>query len=75
MNGLIQLTRRMRQVLYPVLILAGALPFTGCAVGPKYKTPAVPVPPAYKEMGNWKTAQPNDQNFGGTGGKSFRIRN
>jgi NodT family efflux transporter outer membrane factor (OMF) lipoprotein len=65
MNRLIQLTSGMRQVVYPVLILAGALPFTGCAVGPKYKKPAVPVPPAYKEMANWKTAQPNDQNLGG----------
>jgi hypothetical protein len=24
------------------------------------------VPPAYKEVGNWKPAQPNDQNLGGT---------
>jgi outer membrane protein TolC len=23
-------------------------------------------PPAYKELGNWKPAQPNDQNLGGT---------
>jgi len=64
MNYSIQLTTRMRLVAYSVLILA-ALPLTGCAVGPKYKTPAVPVPPAYKEAANWKTAQPNDQNLGG----------
>jgi NodT family efflux transporter outer membrane factor (OMF) lipoprotein len=25
----------------------------------------MPVPPAYKEIGNWKTAQPSDQNLGG----------
>lgn len=37
----------------------------GCAVGPKYKTPPMPAPPAYKEMGDWKTAQPSDQNLGG----------
>jgi NodT family efflux transporter outer membrane factor (OMF) lipoprotein len=24
------------------------------------------IPPAYKEVGNWKPAQPNDQNLGGT---------
>jgi len=48
-----------------VLVLIAAVPLVGCAVGPKYKTPAVPTPPAYKEMGNWKTAQPNDQNLGG----------
>jgi outer membrane protein TolC len=41
------------------------LSLAACAVGPKYKTPAVPAPPAYKEIGNWKTAQPSDQNLGG----------
>jgi NodT family efflux transporter outer membrane factor (OMF) lipoprotein len=71
MNRLIQLTIRMRKVVYSVLILA-ALPFTGCAVGPKYKTPAVPVPPAYKEAENWKAAQPNDQNLGGNWWEIFR---
>src|SRR5260370_32923309 len=25
-----------------------------------------PPPPAYKEAGDWKAAQPNDQNLGGT---------
>ena len=48
-----------------LFVVLGALQFTGCAVGPKYKTPAVPNPPAYKEIGNWKTAQPNDKNLGG----------
>ena len=72
MKRLIQLTTRMRQVVYALLILAGALPFTGCAVGPKYKTPSVPVPPSYKEMGNWKTAQPNDQNLGGNWWEIFQ---
>ncbi len=52
--------------------LAGRLQFTGCAVGPKYKTPAVPAPPAYKEMGNWKTAQPSDQNLGGNWWEIFQ---
>jgi NodT family efflux transporter outer membrane factor (OMF) lipoprotein len=47
------------------LLFIGALPFTGCAVGPKYRTPTVAAPPAYKETGDWKTAQPNDQNLGG----------
>jgi hypothetical protein len=37
MNRLIQLTTRMRKPLYPGWILAAALTFTGCAVGPKYK--------------------------------------
>src|ERR1700733_11483417 len=47
------------------LLLVGVLSFAGCAVGPKYKTPTAPVTPAYKEMGDWKTAQPSDQNLGG----------
>jgi len=47
-------------------ILAGALlQLSGCAVGPKYNTPATQVPPSYKEAANWKPAQPNDQNLGG----------
>lgn len=33
----------------------------GCTVGPKYVRPATEVPPAYKEAGDWKTAQPSDQ--------------
>jgi len=38
----------------------------GCVVGPKYHSPASPAPPAYKEVGDWKPAQPNDQNLGGS---------
>jgi NodT family efflux transporter outer membrane factor (OMF) lipoprotein len=72
MKCLIQLIARTRQVIYPVLIIAGALTFTGCAVGPRYKRPAVPTPPAYKEMGNWQTAQPNDQNLGGNWWEIFQ---
>jgi NodT family efflux transporter outer membrane factor (OMF) lipoprotein len=33
----------------------------GCAVGPKYKVPDVPLSPAYKETEGWKAAHPNDQ--------------
>jgi len=40
------------------LVLAGALP--GCAVGPDYKRPEVEIAPAYKEAGEWKPAQPQD---------------
>jgi len=48
------------------LLLITLLQLTGCAVGPKYHTPTVQTPPAYKEVGDWKPAQPNDQNLGGT---------
>jgi NodT family efflux transporter outer membrane factor (OMF) lipoprotein len=33
---------------------------SGCNVGPKYQRPAVPVPPEYKELGNWQPAEPKD---------------
>lgn len=59
------LTLNVARASRAVLLIAGILPLIGCAVGPKYKAPAVPAPPAYKEIGNWKTAQPNDQNLGG----------
>jgi NodT family efflux transporter outer membrane factor (OMF) lipoprotein len=55
---------RLTRIVLLILVLA-ILPFVGCAVGPKYKTPTAPTPPAYKEAGNWKEAQPSEQNFGG----------
>ncbi len=33
----------------------------GCAVGPKYTVPDVPLTPAYKESEGWKVANPSDQ--------------
>ena len=38
---------------------------SACAVGPKYQPPQTPVPPAFKELGTWKPAQPNDQTLRG----------
>ena len=65
--------RKTRQAPWlPVLLALGALQFTGCAVGPKYHTPTVQAPPAYKEVGDWKPAQPNDQNLGGEWWKIFQ---
>src|SRR6267143_1145719 len=55
-----------------VLFAIAVLQFSGCAVGPNYRTPAVQAPPAYKEVGNWKPAQPNDQNLGGEWWKVFQ---
>ena len=57
--------------IWPLLLLTAVLPVVGCAVGPKYRTPTTSVPPAYKEATNWKTAQPNDQSFGGDWWKIF----
>jgi NodT family efflux transporter outer membrane factor (OMF) lipoprotein len=49
-----------------MLMAMAALQLTGCVVGPKYHVPVVQAPPAYKEAGDWKPAQPNDQNLGGS---------
>jgi NodT family efflux transporter outer membrane factor (OMF) lipoprotein len=44
----------------------------GCTVGPNYHRPAAEVPATYKEVGNWKPAQPNDQNLGGNWWEIFQ---
>src|SRR5579864_2037960 len=49
-----------------VLMAIAALQLTGCVVGPKYHAPVVQAPTVYKEAGDWKPAQPNDQNLGGS---------
>jgi NodT family efflux transporter outer membrane factor (OMF) lipoprotein len=49
-----------------VLLAVAVIQLSGCTVGPNYHPPAVQAPPAYKEAGDWKPAQPNDQNLGGT---------
>jgi NodT family efflux transporter outer membrane factor (OMF) lipoprotein len=55
-----------------VLFLAARTLVSGCAVGPKYKVPAVTAPPAYKESSNWKPAQPNEQQLGGNWWEIFQ---
>jgi NodT family efflux transporter outer membrane factor (OMF) lipoprotein len=62
-------TQRIAQA---VLMGTTILSLAACAVGPKYKAPAVPAPPAYKEVGDWKTAQPSDQNLGGNWWEIFQ---
>jgi len=42
------------------LAAAAMLAVGGCAVGPDYHRPEVPVPAAYKEAGAWKKAEPRD---------------
>lgn len=46
--------------LKPLFPVALALLITGCAVGPSYQRPSTPVVMAYKEVGDWVTAQPAD---------------
>ena len=55
-----------------ILPAMAVLQFCGCTVGPKYQRPAAPVPPAYKEVGNWKQAQPNEQSLGGNWWEIFQ---
>jgi NodT family efflux transporter outer membrane factor (OMF) lipoprotein len=55
-----------------VLLLVATIFATGCAVGPKYKVPAMTAPPAYKESANWKPAQPNEQQLGGNWWEIFQ---
>jgi outer membrane protein TolC len=55
-----------RQAPWLLLIVIAVLQLSGCVVGPRYHPPVVQAPPAYEEVGDWKPAQPNDQNLGGT---------
>jgi NodT family efflux transporter outer membrane factor (OMF) lipoprotein len=57
--------------LCTALLALAMVSLSGCVVGPKYHQPAVQAPPAYKEVGDWKPAQPNDQNLGGSWWKIF----
>jgi NodT family efflux transporter outer membrane factor (OMF) lipoprotein len=61
---LIWVARRRQTSRRMVLFLIATLQLSGCTVGPRYRRPAAEVPPAYKEVGDWKPAQPNDQSLG-----------
>ena len=61
----VMLFKNPRQTPRLVVLALAVLQLTGCAVGPKYHTPTVEAPPSYKEVGDWKPAQPNDQSLGG----------
>jgi len=56
---------RIWQYRVTTIALACTLLLAGCAVGPKYHRPPVAVPPSYKEVGDWKTAQPSEESFRG----------
>jgi len=55
-----------------ILTVITMLSLAGCTVGPKYRRPAAEVPPAYKEIGDWKPAQPNDQSLRGNWWEIFQ---
>jgi len=54
------------------LYVLSMLLLAGCTVGPNYKRPAAEVPPVYKEVGDWKQAQPNDEKFSGNWWEIFQ---
>jgi NodT family efflux transporter outer membrane factor (OMF) lipoprotein len=54
------------------ICMASVLFLAGCAVGPRYQRPSVEAPPAYKEAGNWKTAQPNELSLRGNWWEIFQ---
>ena len=49
-------TRTLAAPIYAAML--ALLP--ACTVGPKYTRPQITTPPAYKEAGDWKVAQPRD---------------
>ena len=72
LDGRLQKRPRMWHSILLLLLAAEAGSFAGCAIGPKYKTPTAPTPSTYKEIGDWKTAQPNDNNLGGNWWEVFQ---
>ena len=61
-----------KRCLRAVPLAAAAALAGGCMVGPDYSRPAVTTPPAYKEAGNWKVAEPSDAISRGTWWEIFR---
>jgi outer membrane protein TolC len=59
----------MNALSSPMRLLAAAaavsLVLAGCKAGPDYSRPPADTPAAYKELGDWKTAQPRDHELKG----------
>jgi NodT family efflux transporter outer membrane factor (OMF) lipoprotein len=72
LQNIILVVRRRRKSCLTVLLAVAAFQLAGCTVGPKYQRPAAEVPPAYKEVGDWKPAQPNDQKLDGNWWEIFQ---
>ena len=58
-----QLETRVRKRIAGSICVLSVLLLAGCTVGPKYQRPAAEVPPVYKEVGDWKPAQPSDEHL------------
>jgi NodT family efflux transporter outer membrane factor (OMF) lipoprotein len=63
---------RFRAQSLMTTFVASALFLAGCTVGPKYNRPPAEVPPAYKEAGNWKTAEPSELSLRGNWWEIFQ---
>jgi NodT family efflux transporter outer membrane factor (OMF) lipoprotein len=53
-----------RRFIFPSVLALSCLGLAfvqACSVGPKYSKPLAETPPSYKEMGNWKPAEPSDE--------------
>ena len=64
-------TQFSKGVMGSISVLSMLL-FAGCTVGPNYRRPAAEVPATYKEVGDWKPAQPNDQSLSGNWWEIFQ---
>jgi NodT family efflux transporter outer membrane factor (OMF) lipoprotein len=69
-RGLVE--KRCRLTWLVALSAIAVLQICGCTVGPTYRRPTAAVPTAYKELGNWKEAQPNDQHLSGSWWEMFQ---
>jgi NodT family efflux transporter outer membrane factor (OMF) lipoprotein len=67
-----QMQAQVRKRIAGNICVLSMLLVAGCTVGPNYRRPAAEVPATYKEVGNWKQAQPNDQNLGGNWWEMFQ---
>ena len=64
----------MAPSLLRILLLVECCVLSGCAVGPDYRRPAAPVPQTFKEAGEWKVAEPQDERSRGAWWKIFGDR-
>jgi NodT family efflux transporter outer membrane factor (OMF) lipoprotein len=67
-----QLEARVRKRVAGSICVLSMLLLAGCTVGPNYKRPAAEVPAAYKEVGDWKPAQPSDEKLSGNWWEIFQ---
>jgi NodT family efflux transporter outer membrane factor (OMF) lipoprotein len=67
-----RLEARVRKRMAGSICVLSILLLAGCTVGPNYKRPAAEVPPAYKEVGDWKPAEPSDQTLSGNWWEIFQ---